>query len=98
SLRYMCIYIKNKSNNPFFQMFSIEPRRIDRFDPRYDYSRPYDRYERPPRGYGREPYYDRGGYDRSSSYYDRGGYDRGYERGGYDRAYDRGYDRDRRLP
>jgi len=76
-----------------------EPRRIDRFDPRYDYSRPHDRYDRPPRSYGREPYYERGGFDRSSSYYDRGGYDRGgYDRGGYDRAYDRGYDRERRLP
>ncbi|CAG8520196.1 11904_t:CDS:2 [Diversispora eburnea] len=73
-----------------------EPRRVDRFDPRYEYSsRPYDRYERPPRGggYGREPYYDRA-YDRS--YYDRG-YERSYDRA-YDRAYDRGYDRDRRPP
>nr|CAG8447255.1 7335_t:CDS:2 [Entrophospora candida] len=70
-----------------------EPRRVDRFDPRYDYTRSYDRYDRPPRNYGREPYYDRG--------YDRSYYDRGYERGGgyernYDRAYERGYDRDRR--
>lgn len=70
-----------------------EPRRVDRFDPRYEYSRPYDRYERPPRGYGREPYYDRA-YDRP--YYDRG-YERGYDRA-YDRAYDRTYDRDRRPP
>ncbi|CAG8508299.1 13616_t:CDS:2 [Ambispora leptoticha] len=69
-----------------------EPRRVDRFDPRYEY-RSYDRYERPPRGYGRDPYYDRA-YDRP--YYDRG-YDRGYERG-YDRSYDRAYDRDRRPP
>ncbi|CAG8553019.1 4390_t:CDS:2 [Funneliformis caledonium] len=71
-----------------------EPRRVDRFDPRYEYSRSYDRYERPPRGYGREPYYDRA--------YDRPYYDRGYERGGYDRAYertyDRAYDRERRPP
>ncbi|KAG9302145.1 hypothetical protein G9A89_020579 [Geosiphon pyriformis] len=69
-----------------------ESRRVDRFDPRYEY-RPYDRYERPLRGYGRDPYYDRA-YDRA--YYDRG-YDRGYERG-YDRTYDRAYDRDRRPP
>ncbi|CAG8788231.1 8762_t:CDS:2 [Gigaspora margarita] len=70
-----------------------EPRRVDRFDPRYEYSRSYDRYDRPPRGYGREPYYDRA-YDRP--YYDRG-YERGYDRA-YDRAYDRNYERDRRPP
>ncbi|CAB4439082.1 unnamed protein product [Rhizophagus irregularis] len=70
-----------------------EPRKVDRFDPRYEYSRSYDRYERPPRGYGRDPYYDRA-YDRP--YYDRG-YERGYDRA-YDRTYDRAYDRDRRPP
>jgi len=66
---------------------------VDRFDPRYEY-RPYDRYDRPPRNYARDPYYDRN-YDRS--YYDRG-YDRAYDRNYDIGGYDRGYERDRRPP